>query len=196
MIQALSDRISKQDQREMLSAHEFRSKALKYKSSKEWKIARKLQRVRELFFPASSIRTRLAKKLFSIILFPYALKRRQKVRLIKSSRLFDQDWYLKNYPDVFKAGLDPAEHYLDHGGFEDRNPDPSFSSRWYFETYPDIADAGMNPLLHYLLFGKKEGREIRESTKQRRKVGIVVVAHNASLAVRVTLAGLRYAKTI
>ncbi|HVM70565.1 MAG TPA: glycosyltransferase [Anaerolineales bacterium] len=55
----------------------------------------------------------------------------------------------------------------------------------------------MNPLIHYLRHGKKEGR-VAEVPNQpgRKKIGIVLVSHNASLAVRTTLASLRRAKNI
>ncbi len=36
--------------------------------------------------------------------------------------LFDTDWYLTQYPDVAAAGVDPLQHYLNHGRFENRWP--------------------------------------------------------------------------
>lgn len=35
---------------------------------------------------------------------------------------FDPDFYLKQYPDVAKSKMDPAEHYLQHGQHEGRMP--------------------------------------------------------------------------
>ena len=32
-------------------------------------------------------------------------------KLLASSRLFDRDWYLDQYPDVRVAGVDPVKHY-------------------------------------------------------------------------------------
>ena len=78
--------------------------------------------------------------------------------LLRSSRLFDKNWYLKNNPDVAQVGMDAAWHYLTHGGFEGRDPSSSFGSRWYLDTYEDVRAAGMNPLVHYLKRGQKEGR--------------------------------------
>lgn len=79
--------------------------------------------------------------------------------LVRSSDLFDPEWYLQNNPDVAQAGIDPIRHYLTQGGLEGRDPSPNFCSRWYLETYEDVKKAGINPLVHYLKRGRKEGRE-------------------------------------
>ena len=78
--------------------------------------------------------------------------------VIGLSGLFDEAWYLKTYPDVAQAGLDPVEHYLRFGAAEARNPSALFDSQWYLTAYPDVAQAGLNPLVHYILFGRGEGR--------------------------------------
>jgi len=49
---------------------------------------------------------------------------KQDLDLIKSSTLFDQDWYLAIYPDVAQAKVDPYQHYLQHGIFEGRSGIP------------------------------------------------------------------------
>ncbi|MBX6374123.1 MAG: class I SAM-dependent methyltransferase [Acetobacteraceae bacterium] len=84
-----------------------------------------------------------------------------RARLVASSPLFDAEWYRRRYPDVAASGVDPALHYVLHGGAEHRNPGPAFDARWYLERHPDLAAAGVNPLLHYLEHGAAEGREIR-----------------------------------
>lgn len=78
--------------------------------------------------------------------------------LIRASGLFDKIWYLEKNPDVANAKIDPMIHYLNHGGFEGRDPGPNFNSAWYLNTYADVKAAGINPLVHYLKNGKKEGR--------------------------------------
>ena len=83
---------------------------------------------------------------------------KEDVALIKSSGLFDETWYLAKYPDVAQAKVDPALHFLRHGGLEERDPGPLFNSRWYLENNPDVKDARENPLVHYLRYGNKEGR--------------------------------------
>ena len=78
---------------------------------------------------------------------------------IRSSTLFDAEWYLGEYSDVVE--FDPAEHYLKYGLLQRRQPGPQFDSVWYADNYPDVGSSGTNPLLHYLVFGMREGRRIR-----------------------------------
>ena len=78
--------------------------------------------------------------------------------LIRESAWFDAAWYLARNPDVADGLLDPAQHYLDHGAAEGRNPGPNFDTRRYLAAYPDVAASGLNPLLHYLRHGQSEGR--------------------------------------
>jgi hypothetical protein len=85
---------------------------------------------------------------------------RRHIELLAASELFDRNWYLATYPDVAKAGSDPAQHYLRHGAGEGRDPGPRFSTSRYLKRYPDVVRAGMNPLLHYLKFGREENRAI------------------------------------
>jgi hypothetical protein len=88
-------------------------------------------------------------------------RRRFQAAMIRSSGLFDPDWYLQTYADVRRDGMDPALHFLAHGAAERRSPGPYFDSRHYLRLYPDIAGNGMNPLLHYLNAGWAERRSIR-----------------------------------
>jgi hypothetical protein len=73
--------------------------------------------------------------------------------------LFDTAWYLAQNPDVARAGRDPLQHYLEHGAWEMRNPNPLFDSDWYLETNPEVTDARINPLIHYLTVGAAESRD-------------------------------------
>ncbi len=79
--------------------------------------------------------------------------------LLAKSSLFDPIWYLAEYPDVAQAGVDALQHYLLYGGYEGRNPGPSFDSRWYLTQNPDVQAACINPLVHYLRAGRRERRE-------------------------------------
>ncbi len=83
----------------------------------------------------------------------------RQLKLLRDSGLFDEAWYLSKNPDVAQAKIDPALHYLRHGGFEGRDPGPKFSSAFYLDTYPDVKAARLNPLAHYLLHGKNENRQ-------------------------------------
>ena len=77
---------------------------------------------------------------------------------IANSGLFDDTWYLRNYPEVEKSGISPIEHYLRYGAAAGYNPGPEFNTQWYLNTYPDVANQSINPLLHYILHGKNEHR--------------------------------------
>ncbi|QSX79647.1 glycoside hydrolase family 99-like domain-containing protein [Agrilutibacter solisilvae] len=83
------------------------------------------------------------------------------VKLIRDSGIFDEQWYLTEYPDVLALGLSPAQHYLTIGAQLGRHPGPAFDAAWYLSHHKDVAQARMNPLLHYLTYGRFEGREIR-----------------------------------
>ena len=87
-----------------------------------------------------------------------AAKIRTQVKLIKSSSYFNEDWYLSQYPDVKKEGVDPVEHYIRFGATEGRNPSPDFNSSNYLKMNPDVEKAGVNPLVHFLQYGRVEGR--------------------------------------
>jgi Methyltransferase domain len=87
---------------------------------------------------------------------------RRTVRLLRSSGLFDRDYYLAQNPDVAAAGLDPVRHYVRYGAAEGRNPSRFFETLAYVENHPELNHTGMNPLLHYALHGsnrKPAGRE-------------------------------------
>jgi glycosyltransferase involved in cell wall biosynthesis/SAM-dependent methyltransferase len=49
-----------------------------------------------------------------------AQTKRLKGRRLPTGLAFDPDWYLKRYPDVAAAGLDPLRHYLKYGRHEGR----------------------------------------------------------------------------
>ena len=84
-------------------------------------------------------------------------------KIIENSLLFDAQWYCENYG--FGKYLDAAEHYLNIGWRENKNPSPFFSTAEYLKKYPDVADAKINPLLHFEKFGLKEGRFLDEINK-------------------------------
>ncbi|MCK7579951.1 MAG: hypothetical protein MZV65_32600 [Chromatiales bacterium] len=81
--------------------------------------------------------------------------------IIRESGLFDEAWYLSQYPDVASAGYDAIEHYVCHGIQENRHPAPWFDTAFYLERNPDVANSIMNPLVHYHQFGKAERRPTR-----------------------------------
>jgi hypothetical protein len=68
----------------------------------------------------------------------------------------------KNYREKYSLedGVDPVDHYLEHGTTGCFDPSEFFSSSFYLERYPDVARSGMNPLLHYVRFGTEEERSV------------------------------------
>jgi glycosyltransferase involved in cell wall biosynthesis len=88
-----------------------------------------------------------------------AVTSRRSYRLVKKSGLFDPEYYLRTYPDLQEAKIDPLAHFMIYGAFEGRNPSPWFQTKWYLWRYPDIEQNRVNPLLHYLLHGAEEGRD-------------------------------------
>src|ERR1035437_5912121 len=95
-----------------------------------------------------------------------ALQRRARVKRVVSQRdfeaillsgVFDQDYYLKTYPDVAKAGENPLLHYLESGRFEKRKASETFDPAAYLEANPAVANSGIEPFLHYVLIGRAAG---------------------------------------
>ena len=79
--------------------------------------------------------------------------------LIQESSLFNKDWYLKNYKDVYATGIDPIDHFLRFGKDELRDPSPNFSTKKYINDNKDIKESDINPLVHFLRFGIHESRK-------------------------------------
>ncbi len=90
---------------------------------------------------------------------PRRKARALEVGLLRTSTLFDPEWYRREYADVSAAGVDPAVHFLDLGWREGRDPGPEFSTSAYLRANADVAKSGKNPLIHYIEFGQFEGRE-------------------------------------
>ena len=78
---------------------------------------------------------------------------RRTVRILRSSGLFDKEYYLARNPDVAAEGLDPIQHYVRSGAAEGRDPSRLFDTSAYMETHPELVTSGVNPLLHYVLYG-------------------------------------------
>jgi GT2 family glycosyltransferase/glycosyltransferase involved in cell wall biosynthesis len=133
-------------------------------NSKAWKVVLFFRRIRVLLIPPNSRRARVLRQGLNVIFFPFRkIRINQNLSLIRSSGLFDEDWYLSNNADVAQAEIDPARHYLLYGGFEGRDPGPYFSTGWYLTTYEDVEKSGINPLIHYLKHGREEGRSAQSA---------------------------------
>ncbi|WP_322529112.1 hypothetical protein R5R73_05875 [Salinicola sp. LHM] len=80
---------------------------------------------------------------------------------------FNQEYYLRNNPDVAQAvqsgAIPSAEyHWLNYGAAEGRNPNAVFDTQAYLSANPDVAEATeqgvITPLEHFLEYGAAEGR--------------------------------------
>lgn len=70
------------------------------------------------------------------------------VQIIRKTRLFDPDYYLRIYPDIGASGTDPLLHYVEYGAREGRLPNAYFDTRFYQAAY-QTPDDHSNPLAHY-----------------------------------------------
>lgn len=80
--------------------------------------------------------------------------------------LFDSNYYLNEYDDVLKSGLNPIYHFLEIGHKEGRNPNKDFVTSFYKNRYPDVVRNKLNPLVHYAKWGELENREINYFSKK------------------------------
>ena len=69
--------------------------------------------------------------------------------------LFDAARYMRLYPDVAEAGVDPLTHYITHGSREGRSPHTVFDAAWYIGQR-DAPPPG-DPLADYAHRGWKAG---------------------------------------
>ena len=83
-------------------------------------------------------------------------------------KLFDENYYFKNNPNIKKSRMDPLLLYILFGYNEGRFPSEKFKKIYdslkdsglfdencYLKNSPNIKKPGPNPLLHYILFGYK-----------------------------------------
>jgi len=101
-------------------------------------------------------RYRSARQLGSWLVNPRSTGRRRNVReflVLRRSGLFDSPGYLRRYPDVAAAGMNPLMHYIEHGARGGRNPNSWFDTAAYFGRHPGLRGSGVNPLYHYYRSG-------------------------------------------
>lgn len=77
---------------------------------------------------------------------------------IKSSGLFDVNWYLSQYQEEHAIAGNPLTHYMTLGVQLGLNPSQGFDTQYYLSSNPDVAQAGVNPFIHYICQGRTEGR--------------------------------------
>lgn len=64
-------------------------------------------------------------------------------------RYLQADWYLKEYPDVSAANVEPFQHFVEFGAAEGRQPNPYFDTKWYAAQHMSVEEQSLNPLSHY-----------------------------------------------
>ena len=78
-------------------------------------------------------------------------------RLIRSSGLFDEAWYVRRNPEASQFPGGPLQHFLHRGAREFRDPNPYFNVAWYCARRSNLDPERKNPLVHYLEHGSVEG---------------------------------------
>ncbi|CAI4169458.1 hypothetical protein ALT1644_50016 [Alteromonas macleodii] len=97
---------------------------------------------------------------------------KKQINLLKTSDLFDAEWYLNNYGDKFDhVKLSPEHHYLSLGYKLSFDPSAEFSTHLYLDKYPDVRESGINPLVHYLTHGFKENRKLFSTRSFAKHIG-------------------------
>ena len=78
-------------------------------------------------------------------------------RALLRADVFDAESYLRDNPDIARAGADPFAHYCRSGAYEDRRPGPGFDPDFYTEQHPDFAKRYATPIEDWLRYGRPKG---------------------------------------
>lgn len=66
-------------------------------------------------------------------------------------KLIDNTWYLKTNEDLANSNFSGQHHFLVHGQFEGRDPNPFFDLDWYQLNYKnELIENNLTPLLDYI----------------------------------------------
>lgn len=76
---------------------------------------------------------------------------------------FDEDFYLKNNPDVKASGISPFRHFINSGWKEERSPNSLLNLAFYKELNQDVSEASLNLYLHFLFYGHQEKRATKST---------------------------------
>lgn len=77
---------------------------------------------------------------------------------LDQSGLFDAHFYQERCHGQLPDGMDPLDHYIQHGAARGFAPNPWFDSGFYLTNNPDVAQTGLNPLFHFVQHGWQELR--------------------------------------
>ncbi|MBA2702415.1 MAG: hypothetical protein H0U60_00995 [Blastocatellia bacterium] len=92
------------------------------------------------------------------------------------TQYLDKQFYISNYPEISKSGLDPIEHYRTKGWIVGFNPRLDFDTLYYRGSNPDVEKAGVNPIVHFILHGREEGRASRAVDEHDRQLALDYLA--------------------
>lgn len=104
----------------------------------------------------------------------------ERSKFIVAKKYFDHEFYLATYNDIAAAGVDPFEHFMEHGWVEGRDPNHWFSTSHYRDAYSDILDPDTNPFLHYILEGKQLGFHTRKQLEEHGEAALARPHFNES----------------
>ncbi|MFC1688367.1 glycoside hydrolase family 99-like domain-containing protein [Pseudomonadota bacterium] len=108
------------------------------------------------------------------------------VHNVLSTGLFDANYYLRTYPDVFQSGLDPLRHYLYFGHKENRNPSLQFDTEFYRSQY--MPEGGQCcPLIHLVMHDDHDGVKLRSDNSIEIDISETKLGSSPSLAIQVHL---------
>lgn len=82
--------------------------------------------------------------------------------------LFDQDYYLAQYPDVASTAFHPLLHYVKLGDAEGRRPNAAFDPFFYRTQFDHGEPHSVGALYHYAVFGEPLGLRASGSFSPRR----------------------------
>jgi len=77
-------------------------------------------------------------------------------KLVSLTAYFDEQWYLKQYPEAAASPLTPVRHYLKTGWLQGWNPSAHFDTCFYLHSCPAAEYLNINPLVYYLETGIKD----------------------------------------
>ena len=86
---------------------------------------------------------------------PRLLRRSELIRVIGEG--FDPEFYLNEYVDIRRAGVNPLLHYVDYGSKEGRKPTDYFWPSYYIKMHPEVTEMGVDPFFHYIKVGLERG---------------------------------------
>lgn len=103
------------------------------------------------------------------------------LELIKSSDLFDANWYRGRYPHFEQTGMDAAEHYLTHGACNNLDPSPSFDTQFYL---------GLSRTINPLLYAVRERYKTVKNNRVLFSASIIAASGDYARAIRLADAHL------